>query len=178
MQSKAKDDDRSTVIVILGAAVWPGGKPSPTLRRRTLHASSLYKQKRGKKIIASGGLGAHPPTEAQAMKEILLEDGVDEKDIILDEKSLSTFDSARNVRKILRQNDYGEVILVTSSYHVVRSLLAFRSLRIKAKASGSPEKKGETDYKNLVRLHFREILALPWYVALALFHRIKRMRSH
>ena len=112
------------------------------------------------------------------MKEILLEDGVDEKDIILDEKSLSTFDSARNVRKILRQNDYGEVILVTSSYHVVRSLLAFRSLRIKAKARGSPEKKGETDYKNLVRLHFREILALPWYVALALFHRIKRMRSH
>ena len=178
MRSKAKDDDRFTVIVILGAAVWPGGKPSPTLKRRTLHASSLYKRKRGKKIIASGGLGENPPTEAVVMKQILLADGVEEKDIILDEKSLTTFDSAVNVRKILRQNHYSDVILVTSSYHVVRSLLAFRSLGIKAKASASPEKKGETDYNNLAWLHVREILALPWYVALALFHRIARMKSN
>ncbi len=29
------------VIVVLGAAVWPGGQPSPALQRRILHAVDL-----------------------------------------------------------------------------------------------------------------------------------------
>ena len=56
---------RADVIVVLGARVWPSGRPSDALARRTLHAVKLYQEGLAAAIICSGGLGTHPPTEAQ-----------------------------------------------------------------------------------------------------------------
>jgi vancomycin permeability regulator SanA len=44
------------VIVVLGAAVWPGGQPSPTLQRRTLHAVDLLQRGYATYLLVTGGL--------------------------------------------------------------------------------------------------------------------------
>ena len=58
------------VIVVLGAAVWEGGQPSPALKRRLLHGVKLWKEGNAKYIIVSGGIGKHPPSEAAVMKKL------------------------------------------------------------------------------------------------------------
>ena len=61
--------------LILGCAVWPGG-PSPTLRRRALHAAGLWHRGEVDWLVACGGLGRHPPTEAEAIRDLLLAEGI------------------------------------------------------------------------------------------------------
>ena len=58
-------------IVILGAAVWPGGQPSFVLRDRIARAAELYHQGIADKIICSGGVGHNPPAEAEVEKQFL-----------------------------------------------------------------------------------------------------------
>ena len=52
------------VIVVLGAAVWPGGQPSPALQRRVMHAVDLMQRGYAAYLLVTGGMGQYPPTEA------------------------------------------------------------------------------------------------------------------
>ena len=44
--------------VVLGAAVWPGGRPSPALARRAARAATLSAEGKVCGIVACGGFGA------------------------------------------------------------------------------------------------------------------------
>ena len=57
------------VAVVLGAGVWEGGVPSPVLRRRVSHGIELVKSGCAGWLILTGGVGRHPPSEAQVMQE-------------------------------------------------------------------------------------------------------------
>ena len=59
--------------MILGAAVWQTG-PSPTLMRRTMHGADLFHKKQVSHLVVCGGVGKHPPSEAQVMADILIAD--------------------------------------------------------------------------------------------------------
>ncbi|MCA3748520.1 MAG: YdcF family protein, partial [Rubrobacter sp.] len=64
------------VAVVLGSQVLPGGRPSGTLMARTLHAARLYAAGRVRLLIPTGGVGQHPPSEAEIMSRILRDAGV------------------------------------------------------------------------------------------------------
>ena len=55
------------VIVVLGAAVWPGGQPSPALQCRVLHAVDLLQRGYALHLLVTGGVGQYPPAEAEVM---------------------------------------------------------------------------------------------------------------
>jgi uncharacterized SAM-binding protein YcdF (DUF218 family) len=113
------------VAVVLGAQVLPGERASRTLEARVRHAARLYAEGRVGRIIATGGLGQHPPSEAEVMARILLEQGVPGDAILREDRALNTWDSARLVAKMARGLGIDGVLVVTDPLHCVRTVAAF-----------------------------------------------------
>ncbi len=113
-------------IVVLGAAVWPGGKASPVLADRLLRATELYKGGIAQKIICTGGVGKNPPSEAEVSKAFLLNQGVAEQDILYENITTSTAEQAVEVKKICIQQNFKSIALVTSFFHEKRAIELFQ----------------------------------------------------
>lgn len=113
-------------LVVLGAAVWPGGQPSRVLRDRLKRAAELYHQGVASKIICAGGVGTFPPAEAAVGKQFLMEAGVPERDIIMESTSTSTAEQAELIKKICDREGFQSIALVTSFFHEKRAIKLFR----------------------------------------------------
>jgi uncharacterized SAM-binding protein YcdF (DUF218 family) len=155
--------ERPRVAVILGAQVLRGGRPSRTLETRTRHAGGLYARGGLDLLIPTGGVGEHPPAEADVMSEILLEMGVPEGAILREETARSTWESALRVAEIARLRGLGEVLAVSDPLHCVRAVFAFRRLGLMAVAE--PVYSSPMWHKKWSRRgqFVRESGALVWY---------------
>ena len=151
------------VAVVLGAQVLPAERASRTLEARVRHVARLYAEGRVTLIIATGGLGEHPPSEAEIMARILLEKGVPEDAILREDRALSTWDSARLVAKLARGLGIDGVLAVTDPLHCVRTVAAFE--RAGLLAWGEPVYSSPMWRKKWKRRGqlVREIGALVWY---------------
>ncbi|CAA9452275.1 MAG: hypothetical protein AVDCRST_MAG14-1088 [uncultured Rubrobacteraceae bacterium] len=151
------------VVVVLGTQVLAGGRPSRPLAARTLHAAGLYARGEVRLLIPTGGVGRHPPSEAEVMVRMLREAGVSREDILAEEEAQSTRESAYRVAEIAEESGIGSVVLVTDPLHCVRSVEAFRAEGLRAHASpvySSPMWRNP----GLRRGQFaREMVALVWY---------------
>ncbi|MBP0685657.1 YdcF family protein, partial [Mycobacterium tuberculosis] len=81
--------DVHTLIVVFGAAVWPGGRASPTLERRTRYALAAAIADPGVELLLSGAEGRYPPSEARVMAS-LIGDALARERVHLDEHSHDT----------------------------------------------------------------------------------------
>jgi uncharacterized SAM-binding protein YcdF (DUF218 family) len=152
----------SDAVIVLGAAVWAGGKPSPTLLRRTQHGAALVLRGKAPFLIVTGGTGRHPPAEALVMRDIAIGEGVAEHAIIVEDQGKNTLESGRACRAIMRSRVWTRALIVTDDFHISRTLLIFRSLGIEAEASAAP---GARRYFGPARWAFywlRELAAWPW----------------
>ena len=161
--SRVPGEGSVEVAVVLGAQVLPGERASRTLEARALHAARLYEEGRVGLIIATGGLGEHPPSEAEIIARILLEHGVSEDAILREDRALSTWDSARLVAKMARGLGIEGVLVVTDPLHCVRTVAAFE--RAGLVAWGEPVYSSPIWRKKWKRRGqlAREIGALVWY---------------
>jgi uncharacterized SAM-binding protein YcdF (DUF218 family) len=151
--------------IVLGAAVLADGIPSPSLQRRTLHAVDLFKKGKARFLIFTGGIGKYPPSEAQVMKRIATAHGVPDSRMVLEETATNTLESAEACAAILAARDWlGTAIVVTDRYHILRTILAFRSAGVRAIGSAPTGGRGDTALWRWWYLHLRETLALPWYL--------------
>lgn len=109
-------------IVILGASV-RGTNLSLTLYNRLDVALDYLKEHDNSKAILSGGQGpGEDITEAEAMKRFLIEKGIDEKRLVLEDKSTSTRENIKNSFGII--GDFTKnvsVTVITSDFHVYRA---------------------------------------------------------
>src|SRR5215471_960851 len=82
------------VAVILGNRVFADGTMSSWLKGRVDKALELYKERRVRKIYASGGVSQNPEgdyPEGTAMKQYLVRQGVPAEDVIADNQGKNTF---------------------------------------------------------------------------------------
>ena len=147
-------------ILILGAAVWANG-PSPTLRRRALHGAALWHAGAAQWVVACGGLGRHPPTEAAAIREILLAQGVAQDAILQEDRSTTTLENIRFALPLLKERGLSRIIIVTDATHGPRALLVARHFRLRARHS-APSIRGSRK-RSLLRQAMRELGAYPLY---------------
>lgn len=109
------------VALVLGCAV------PEILANRTNKALNLYLRGIVKKIYLSGGVGKTSTnkgqTEAEVMKEILTYYGVPESDIIIEDKSTTTYENMVNTLDLIKDDcgKNGEIVLITSDFHQKRS---------------------------------------------------------
>lgn len=154
------------VIVVLGAAVWPGRQPSPALQRRLMHAVDLMQRGYAAYLLVTGGVGKYPPTEAEVMEGLAVAHGIPRRRVLREEQATSTFESAMLCGAMLRQRGWSRVLVVTDRYHLPRTLLAFRSCGIRAVGSAAPGKPARR-LRQRWYYYLREGLAFLWYLGRA-----------
>ena len=134
-------------VIILGCKVKNDGSLTPILKGRVdkaLEFAKEQKEKNGKDMIfvASGGKGEDESiSEAEAMKKYLLNNSINEKNIIVEDKSINTFQNMKfSKEKIDRINEDGKIIFSTTNYHVFRSGVIANNEGIDCEGMGSKTK--------------------------------------
>lgn len=139
-QNYAPEQEQSfDYAVVLGGMVWYNKElKKPQFLRssdRLFQAMWLLKQKKIKKIIFTGGSGSiEKPDEregliiARWLRQIDFPDSC----IIVESESKNTHENALSTKKILDSIDYKKfkVILITSSFHMRRSLQCFNKVGV------------------------------------------------
>lgn len=92
---------------------------------RVLTALRLYRLY-PKPIVVSGGPLFGLPSEAQAIRAILLEMGVREEHILLEEGSRDTGENALFAFRVSFERRLSRPVLITSAFHMKRALRLFR----------------------------------------------------
>ena len=167
---------KSMPAVVLGAAVWPGGRPSPSLERRVVHAVTLAQRGDACTLIMTGGVGVHPPAEAEVMKSLAIAKGIAESRIVMENKSTSTLESAAFCADLLKASGWNEAWIVTDAFHLLRTLLLFRYFGIRGRISRSDQIRKGTRWYHWIYLWLREVGALPWalFQVVAIHFRVRK----
>ena len=135
------------------------------VKERVLAAAELYRQGRVSYIVPSGGVewdtDGEMISEAHHMKRILLEEGVPEEAIILENEATTTKENmifgTLQINRATKFYDTKRIIIVTSMNHMRRSLaLAKAFLPSFVEISGYPAMQSKEEY--LKRDDNRELL--------------------
>ncbi len=134
-------------IIILGCWFRPDGTLPPLLRSRADQALAFWRmqqEKAGKeaRFIPSGGQGRKEPMpEAEAIRNYLLSQGVEDRLILPETRSVNTLQNMGFSQEIIRNTaPEGKTIFATSSYHVFRSGLWAKEAGLSAEGIGSRTK--------------------------------------
>ena len=110
-------------IIVLGAKVRPDRQPSTALLKRLEKALECYESGLAPVIIVCGAQGTDEPcTEAEAMKEWLVERGVPADAVIEEGKSTSTEENLANAKAIMEERGMSTCIVTTNAYHLTRAM--------------------------------------------------------
>jgi uncharacterized SAM-binding protein YcdF (DUF218 family) len=129
-------------IIVLGCKV-KGTKPSLMLKRRLDTAYKYLAENPDVIAIVSGGKGDDEQiSEAQCMREYLVDKGISESRVIMEDKSTNTYENFKYSKEILEGQGLptDSITVVTDGYHQLRaSMIAkkldFKTYSISAKTS-------------------------------------------
>lgn len=128
-------------IIVHGSGLIDGNV-LPLLASRLDKAIEIYNAGGGRAtLIPSGGQGVDEPrAEADAMAEYLLAKAIPADKIVPEDQSATTYENMANSKLIIerRSTNPGQVLFVTSNYHVFRTALIARKIGLKAHGVGSP----------------------------------------
>jgi vancomycin permeability regulator SanA len=162
------------VIVIFGAAVHAGGRPSATLRRRVEAAAAFGTRFAAPLFVPTGGVGRFGPSEASAMAALLVERGVPLDRILLEPTGIDTLSSVRAVvRRLRARGIVAPVFAASSLYHLARCVVLLRVFGVAARAAGPPFVPAGSRWITRCYWWLREVAALPYDAALAVFLRLR-----
>jgi uncharacterized SAM-binding protein YcdF (DUF218 family) len=127
-------------VIVLGAQVKPDGEPSVQLGLRLDRAVEVYERKQVPVVVCGAKGKDEPEAEAYTMKRYLEDKGIPGEKILTDPDSFNTEQNIRNAKEKLDELslEIRKVIVVTSDYHVPRSMAIARDLGLDASGIGSP----------------------------------------
>lgn len=153
--------DEPEVMIVLGCQVKPWG-PSILLQDRLDEALNYLEDHSDLLVVVSGGQGPdEPSTEARAMADYLMEHGISEEQILLEEASHNTVQNLRNSYALLEQEGYDledtEVLIVSNGFHLTRArMLAERVGFEEVSTLAAPS----SHLPSRLKMYIREPLAL------------------
>lgn len=134
---KADDDGPVDAIVVMGAAQYDG-RPSPQLAARLDHVVELWPQGIAPLVVVTGGnIPGDRFTEAEASAAYLVERGVPEEALLLENDGSTSYESLEGVADLLDARGLDEVLIVTDPYHALRSRLIAEEVGLDASASST-----------------------------------------
>lgn len=118
--------ESADAIVVLGAAQYRG-RPSPVLRSRLDHAVGLYARGLAPRLVLTGGTAeGDTASEALVSRTYVLQAGVPDSVLLLENEGRTTSQSFRRVAQLLRAHDAERVIVVSDPFHVLRASIVAR----------------------------------------------------
>ncbi|MCP3031357.1 YdcF family protein [Halobacillus sp. A1] len=116
------EDADADAAIILGAAQW-NGTPSPVFEGRLKQGIELYKKGQVDFLIVTGGtIDSAEDSEGEVGKSYAMEQGVPEKDIIVEDKSLETEENLYNANTLIENRDIKSFLLVSDAFHLKRAV--------------------------------------------------------
>jgi uncharacterized SAM-binding protein YcdF (DUF218 family) len=123
-------------VLVLGGGLKPALAPRRGVEvseggDRLLTGLRLMREKRAPLLITSGGsisftAGDPAPPEAISARELAVELGLPASRILINPGSRTTAEEARDIGALARQRGWTRILLVTSAFHMPRSLATFR----------------------------------------------------
>ena len=136
--SNARSDGPADAAVVLGAAVWTS-EVSPVFRERINHAVDLHRKGRVRKLIFTGGQGnPGEPTESSAARQYAVESGVPANDILIEEKSHTTYENIVFAKQLADRHGIKKVLIVSDPLHMKRAMTMATDLGLAAEPSPTP----------------------------------------
>jgi len=129
---------RADAAVVLGAAVWTD-QVSPVFKERINHAINLYRVGQVHKLIFTGGQGnPGEPTESAAARDYALQSGVPASDILIEEKSHTTYENIIYAKELADAHGIHNVLIVSDPLHMKRAMTMAEDAGLVAEASPTP----------------------------------------
>ena len=157
-------NEKNNVGVVLGAAVWKGNIPSPSLAGRVDRAISLFDQNKISKIFLTGSNAPGEMTESEVAYNYIKNKNIKTKEIFVEKETTSTNEQIRYIKNNLLTEKYN-VIVISDAYHLVRILeiAKFHNIKIQVAASELSQSFEKALYNKI-----REALALTvfWFFAI------------
>ena len=139
-----KDKD---YIIVLGCAIRRDGTPTPLLRARLERALAFARTQEAESgkapvFVLSGGRGADETiSEAECMRRWLAEQGVPEERMLLEDRSTDTAENMAFSKELIFARDpKAKTAFSTNNFHVFRSGLKARRVKLRAVGMGSRSK--------------------------------------
>lgn len=82
-------------------------------------------------LICTGGVGRHPPSEAEVSAKIARECGIPRDQLLIEQTSTSTIENLRNAH--LMMSAKATAIIITDRFHSKRALMLARLIGMEAK---------------------------------------------
>src|SRR6185436_6828582 len=117
---------------------------------RFMQCIQLYKEGKIKKILISGGSGMllqQQYKEAEHLRKVLVTMNIPDKDILIENRSKNTRENAVFSSKILKTEFPGKkILLITSGYHMRRSLGCFKKAGVNPDPFSVDEHSGKLQF--------------------------------
>lgn len=171
--------NKADVIVVLAGGIKPYTKEYHSadigyFTQLRLRYAAWLQKKTQLPIIVAGGIEKNDITEAELMKQVLVQEYHINAPVLLEMKSQNTFENALNTRDIMIKHSYKTMYLVSSAFHMPRALKAFKKHDIKVIPAPMAYYHNSMDYQvgdflpnsrslwqNYLALH--ELIGFYWY---------------
>ena len=158
-------DTNADAAIVLGAAVWTNSV-SPVFRERINHAIELHRLGKVSKLIFTGGHGsANEPTEAATARAYALANGVPSQDILVEQKSHTTYENISYAKQLADANKIKKVLVVSDPLHMRRAMTMAVDVGFDAYPSPTPTTKYQTWRTQLRELGRETIYYLGYLIA-------------
>ena len=138
VQATRDEAQPAGAIVVFGAAQY-NGAPSPVFKARLDHAFDLEERGLAPLVITTGASGGDPNfTEAGVGRDYLIQQGMNQRKILADPHSDTTYESVQAAAHLLRARHAATCIAVSDGFHLYRIKQMFRAAGITAYGSPAP----------------------------------------
>lgn len=123
--SVLRSSDTADYAIVLGLALENGKPQDDLLSRLDVAVEYLGENPEATLILTGGNPDENGMTEAAVMRELLLERGVPDEKMILEDRAATTKENFKNTAQLLDPAD--PVVLISSNYHMDRAVNTAKS---------------------------------------------------
>ena len=145
------------VILVLGCPASLSGQPAPEQRSRVTEAVKEFKAGRAQHLIFSGGPTENQFTEGQVMATLAQQQGVPASAITVEGQAHNTIQNIYYSNRILKQNGWTSVEVVSSPSHLPRAALILRQYSFQWSEHAAPWPP-EYDWQRRFQIYAAEIV--------------------
>ncbi|OMF19878.1 hypothetical protein BK127_02950 [Paenibacillus sp. FSL H7-0331] len=140
------------VGIILGSSL-KNNVATPSLQERLDGGIKLFKDGKIKHIIVSGGLDRteFQLTEAEGMRNYLLEHGIADNVIMMEQEATSTYENLLFSQRFMLQQKWNSAVLITHRYHMLRAMEMAEFLNYRQVEAYPVDSKAVNNSWNLIR---------------------------
>ena len=158
--------NKNNIIVVLGAAVWSGNKPSPSLSSRVDEAIKLYNNGYGGRIILTGSNAPGEMSESEVAYNYAKNRGMNMNNIEYESLTTSTVEQVNFIkRNLLQRINVADIIVVSDVYHLMRVLEISKFFNTNIKVAAAET---NLDFQENLYRQLRESIALNIFWSFAL----------